>query len=194
LMRKFLGLLRNALFSYSAGLPKEYSFQWVRFDIMWSVLWDFESRTFNGFPTRSHGAKTSTCRDESRSPSSSPVSQTPCLEIHCYTGQSLILFSIHLDRIWLSHDKLPPSSPKQTITSQKSITTVVWNPHGFHVIQSLPKGIKWASRYYSDNILSQIAALRDVASHRKRIVHADNAGASVAKCVTEYVDNNLLKK
>jgi hypothetical protein len=27
LMRKFLGLLRNALFSYSAGLPKEYSFQ-----------------------------------------------------------------------------------------------------------------------------------------------------------------------
>jgi hypothetical protein len=37
--------------------------------------------------------------------------------------------------------------------------TVVWNPHRFHVIQSLPKGIKWTGRYYSDNILSQMAAL-----------------------------------
>jgi hypothetical protein len=29
---------------------------------------------------------------------------------------------------------------------------VVWNAYGFHVIQSLSKGIKWAGRYYSDNI------------------------------------------
>jgi hypothetical protein len=44
----------------------------------------------------------------------------------------------------------------------------IWNPHGFHVIHFLPNGIKWTGRYYSDNILSQITALRDVGSHRKR--------------------------
>jgi hypothetical protein len=62
------------------------------------------------------------------------------------------------------------------------------------MIPSLPKGIKWRDRYYSDNILSQIAALQDVDSHRKMIVHADNAGPHVAKCVTEYMDHNSLKR
>jgi hypothetical protein len=89
---------------------------------------------------------------------------------------------------------MPPSFPKQTIISQKFMITVVWNPHGFHVIQFLLKGIKWTGRYYSDNILSQIAALRDVGIHRKMIVHADNVGPHVAKCVTEYMDHNSLNR
>jgi hypothetical protein len=62
------------------------------------------------------------------------------------------------------------------------------------VTQSLPKGIKWTNRYYSDDIPSQIAALRDVGSHRKMIIHADNAGPHVSICVTEYMDHNSLKK
>jgi hypothetical protein len=57
-------------------------------------------------------------------------------------------FLDHFDRIWLPHDELPSSFPKETIASQTLIITVVWNPHGFHVIQSLPKGIKWTGRYY----------------------------------------------
>jgi hypothetical protein len=48
-------------------------------------------------------------------------------------------------------------------------------------------------RYHSDNIRSQIAALQDVGSHRKMIVHADSADPHVAKCFTEYMDHNLLK-
>jgi hypothetical protein len=63
-------------------------------------------------------------------------------------------FSDQFTRIWLSHDELQPSFPKQTIASQNLITAVVWNPHGFQVIQFLPKGIKWTVGYYSDNILS----------------------------------------
>jgi hypothetical protein len=70
----------------------------------------------------------------------------------------------------------------------------VWNPHGFHVTQSLGIGIKWTGRYYSDNILSQISALRDVGCHRKMIAHAGNAIPHVAKCVTEYMDHNSLKR
>jgi hypothetical protein len=63
--------------------------------------------------------------------------------------KSWFCFSNHLDRIWLPHDELPPSFSKQTIASQKLMITVIWNPHGFHVIQSLPKGIKWTFRYHS---------------------------------------------
>jgi hypothetical protein len=71
---------------------------------------------------------------------------------------------------------------------------VVWSPHGFHAIQSLLKGIKWTSRYNSDNILFHVPALRDVYSDRKMIVHADNAGPHIAKCVMEYMDHNSLKR
>jgi transposase len=41
---------------------------------------------------------------------------------------------------------------------------------------------------------SQIAAVRDVGSHQKMIVHADNAGPHVAEYVTEYMDDNLSKR
>jgi hypothetical protein len=108
--------------------------------------------------------------------------------------EAWLYFSNHFDRIWLPYDELPSSFPKQTIANQKSTITVVWNPHGLHVIQSLPKGIKWTGKYDSDNIVSQIDALRDLGSHGKMIVHADNAGPHVAKCVTEYMDHNPLKR
>jgi hypothetical protein len=193
-MKQFLALLRNAPFPHSAGLPKEYSFQRTRFDIIWSILWGIESGPFDGFPLALIEPQKSMCRDESRSSSSSPVSQAPCLEKHCYTGRSPVLFSNNFDRIWLPHDELPPSFPKQTIASQKFMITVVRNPHGIHMIQSLPKGIKWTGRYYSDSITSRIAVLRDVGSHRKMIIHADNVGPHVAKCATEYMDHNSLKR
>jgi hypothetical protein len=79
--------------------------------------------------------------------------------------EACFYFSNHFDRIWFSRDELPPPLANKTIISQTLMITVVWNRHGFHVIQSLPKGIKWTGRCYSDNILSQIAALRDVGRH-----------------------------
>jgi hypothetical protein len=62
------------------------------------------------------------------------------------------------------------------------------------MIQFLPKEITWTVRSYSDNIRFQIAALSDVSSHRKMIVHADNAGLRVTKSVTEYMNHNSLKR
>jgi transposase len=54
--------------------------------------------------------------------------------------------------------------------------------------------MKWTGRYDSDIILSQSAALRDVGSHRKMVVHANDASSHVTKCVTEYMNHNSLKK
>jgi hypothetical protein len=51
----------------------------VRYHLVNSLA--VESGPFDRFPTRSYRAKTSMCRDESRSSSDSPVSQAPCLEI-----------------------------------------------------------------------------------------------------------------
>jgi hypothetical protein len=73
-MKQFLGLLRNTPCPHSAKLPKEYSFQWLRFEIILWIRWGIESGTFDGFPTRSHRAKPNMYRDESRYSSSSPVS------------------------------------------------------------------------------------------------------------------------
>jgi hypothetical protein len=49
-----LGALEEYPFPHSARLPKEYSFQWVGFDIIWSILYGFESEKCDRFPTRSH--------------------------------------------------------------------------------------------------------------------------------------------
>jgi hypothetical protein len=38
-------------------LPKEDSFPWVRFDIIWLILWGIESGSFDEFSTRSHRDK-----------------------------------------------------------------------------------------------------------------------------------------
>jgi hypothetical protein len=75
--------------------------------------------------------KTSVCGDESRYFVNSPVSQAPRLEMHCGTGQSLVLFFKSFDRIWLPYDELRPSFPKQTIASQTLMITVVWIPMDF---------------------------------------------------------------
>jgi hypothetical protein len=133
--------------------------------------------------------KISICRGESKSSSTSLVSQAPCLKIHDYIGRRLV-FSNHFDRIWLPHDELPPPFPKQTIASQKLMITVVWNPYGFQMIQSLPKRIKWAARYYSfSNHCSS-----GWRQSPKMMLHAENASPHVAKCVTEYMDHNSLKR
>jgi hypothetical protein len=63
----------------------------VRYDLINSL--GYRSRVFHRFPNCSPRAKTNTYRDESRSSSSSPVSQAPCLEIHCYIGRSLFFKS-----------------------------------------------------------------------------------------------------
>jgi hypothetical protein len=47
---------------------------------------------------------------------------------------------------------------------------------------------------HSDNILSQIAALRDVGNHRKKIIHVESTGPHVIKCVAEDMDHDSLKR
>jgi hypothetical protein len=80
------------------------------------------------------------------------------------------------------------------ISSPKTMLTVAWNPHGFHLVSLLPKGQKWTSQYHIDHILPEICALRDARDRRKLVVHADNARPHVAKRIKQYLEDNNLKK
>jgi histone-lysine N-methyltransferase SETMAR len=71
--------------------------------------------------------------------------------------------------------------------------TVVWNPHGFHLVSVLPKGQKWTSQFYIDHILPEICTLREPGTQRKVVVHADNAKPHVAKRVKQFMDDNGLR-
>jgi hypothetical protein len=51
-------------------------------------------------------------------------------------------FSSQHEQIWLPDQEDPPTIQQQTISNPKTMLTVVWNPHGFHLVSLLPKGQK----------------------------------------------------
>jgi hypothetical protein len=88
--------------------------------------------------------------------------------------------------------KKKPAGPKLH-RIMRIMLTMVWNPHGFHLVSLLPKGQKWTSQYYIDHILPEICALRDARDRRKLVVHADNARSHVAKRLKQYLEDSNLK-
>jgi hypothetical protein len=62
--------------------------------------------------------------------------------------------------------------------------TIVWNPGGFHLVNILPKWIKFNASYYATQILDPLSKWRRTQlgrTNRKLIVHADNACPHTAK-------------
>jgi hypothetical protein len=86
-----------------------------------------------------------------------------------------------------------PNTSTQAITSPKTMLTVVWNPHGFHLVNVLPNGQKRMNQYSIDHIFSEIGALRDAKDQRKLVIHADNSNPHVTKRAKQYLDENALR-
>jgi len=63
------------------------------------------------------------------------------------------------DSAWVPEEDPPPERPLQFICSEKVMITVFWNPRGFFLVESLPKGQKFNSTYYCNNILKQLAEI-----------------------------------
>jgi hypothetical protein len=79
----------------------------------------------------------------------------------------------------------------------KMILTVVWNPHGFHLIDVLPKGSKFDAGHYISLILSafpEILAPYQDYPRRNFVIHADNARPHCAKIVTLFLDHNSRRR
>jgi hypothetical protein len=102
-------------------------------------------------------------------------------------------FSNQHEQIWLPDQEDSPTIQRQTISSPKTMLTLVWNPHGFHLVSLLPREQKWTIQYYTDHILPEICALRDARDRRKSVIHANNARLHVAKRVKQYLQDNNLK-
>jgi hypothetical protein len=62
--------------------------------------------------------------------------------------------------IWLPDGDEVPDQEKHMIQSPKLMLTLVWNPHGFHVAEAMPKGEIFTAASYIRNILVEIVALR----------------------------------
>jgi transposase len=74
--------------------------------------------------------------------------------------------------------------------------TIVWNPRGFHLIDVLPKGLKFNVAHYINTILIPLVERRSAhgtANERKLIVHADNARPHTAKVSTQFLAENRMK-
>jgi hypothetical protein len=79
---------------------------------------------------------------------------------------------------------------------EKFILTVVWNPHGFHLIKVLGKGRKFNAGYYITEILKPLSQWRSIEAagdKRKLLVHAGNARPHTAKLPTQYFNENRMK-
>jgi hypothetical protein len=65
----------------------------------------------------------------------------------------ICLFSEH-DLIWTAPREIVVDREWPTFQLPKFMLTVVWNPIGFHVLKSLPKGRKFNAQYYIIQMIS----------------------------------------
>jgi histone-lysine N-methyltransferase SETMAR len=79
------------------------------------------------------------------------------------------------------------------IGDRKMIVTIVWNPHGFRLVDGLPKGQKFNASYYIDNILQSLLESRSTGPGSGLIIHADNARPHTAQRTLKFCRENRLE-
>jgi hypothetical protein len=60
--------------------------------------------------------------------------------------------------IWLPDGDEVPDPEKHILPRPKLMLTFVWNPHGFQILDAMPKGEKFTAAYQIRNILTEIVA------------------------------------
>jgi histone-lysine N-methyltransferase SETMAR len=79
------------------------------------------------------------------------------------------------------------------IGDRKMMVTIVWNPHGFHLVDGLPKGQKFNASYYIDNILQPLLESRSIGPGSGLIIHADNGRPHTAQRTLKFCRDNRLE-
>jgi hypothetical protein len=87
---------------------------------------------------------------------------------------------------------------KRTIATTKNMLTVLWNPHGFHVLTMLPAGASFNAAWFIDqNLVPLVAKFFPRGrgpGERKLVLHIDNAPAHNAKMTQNFCEHNPLKR
>jgi histone-lysine N-methyltransferase SETMAR len=101
------------------------------------------------------------------------------------------------DLMWMVPGEIVPDRARQTVQSPKLMLTIFWNPSGFHIVKALPKGGKFSTQYYTNDIFIAISDWRRLAGERspnKLWVHADNARPHNAKVSNDFIALNRMKQ
>jgi hypothetical protein len=76
------------------------------------------------------------------------------------------------------------------------MSTIVWNPGGFHLIKVPEKGRKFNAGYEIAEILKPLSQWRSIeamSNEWKLLMHADNARPHPAKLSTQYFNEKRIK-
>jgi histone-lysine N-methyltransferase SETMAR len=95
--------------------------------------------------------------------------------------------------VWLQTGQQPPDRVKHMIGDRKMMITIVWNLHGFHLVDGLPKGQKFNASYYIDNLLQPLLESLSTGPGSGLIIHADNARPHTAQKTLKFCRDNRLE-
>ena len=110
--------------------------------------------------------------------------------------ESWFFFIEDFDIQWVAPGEKPFTRSKRIISSPKRMLTVFWSPLGFRIIEMLPKGTRFNSKYFINEILSKIAEIHNQEnpnSRRRFVVHMDNATPHRSKETQTYGAQNKLR-
>jgi hypothetical protein len=99
----------------------------------------------------------------------------------------MVLSGDRLGVVVTSSGHEPGTRTRSGIGHSKMMSTIVWNPNGFHLIDAMPKREKYTARYDIDNIPTPIFQRLIPAGERKSIIHADDSRCHTAKFVLDFV-------
>jgi hypothetical protein len=71
-------------------------------------------------------------------------------------GESWFYYEYVRERIWTAMDDNAPEVADRTIASQKSMSTISWNPDGFHIATILPARESFTAPWFIDQNLQQL--------------------------------------
>jgi hypothetical protein len=99
--------------------------------------------------------------------------------------------------MWTAPGEIGVDRERHTVQSPKFMLTVVWNPIGFHVLKSIPKGCKFNEQYYTNDVLVVISDCRRQTGGtqpNKLSLHSDNVRPHTAKMSRDYIGLNRTKQ
>jgi hypothetical protein len=68
----------------------------------------------------------------------------------------------------------------------ETMSTIIWNPNGFRLIDAMPKREKYTARYDIDNVPTPICQQLVPAGKLKFVIHTDNSQCHTAKVLLDF--------
>jgi transposase len=116
---------------------------------------------------------------------------------HLITGDESWFFLSQLpSRMWSLTKETVETNVRRNFQCEKIMFTIMWNPHGFYVIDSLPPHTRMNSTYYTTNILQPLYDSFFPQGHttrsKKLILHVDNCSIHKSREAEKFMANHRM--